>query len=67
MVSSAAGRSPVIPGTMQAWVLGNPGELELVEKAVPRPVAAEVLVRIAVENHAGCGRCALATIRTAPR
>ncbi len=44
MVSAAS--SPVIPGKMQAWVLGNPGELELVEKAVPQPGAAEVLVRI---------------------
>ena len=42
---NAAG-SFVIPERMQAWVLGNPGELELVEKPVPRPGAAEVLVRI---------------------
>ena len=44
MVSAAS--SPVIPGEMQAWVLGNPGELELVEKPVPQPGAAEVLVRV---------------------
>jgi L-iditol 2-dehydrogenase len=44
MVSAAS--SPVIPGKMQAWVLGNPGEFDLVEKAVPQPGAAEVLVRI---------------------
>ena len=44
MVSTAG--SPVIPGKMQAWVLGNPGELERVEKPVPQPGAAEVLVRI---------------------
>lgn len=44
MVSAA--RSPAIPGKMQAWVLGNPGELERVEKAVPQPGAAEVLVRV---------------------
>ena len=31
---------------MKAWVLGDPGELRLVEKPVPRPGAAEVLVRI---------------------
>jgi L-iditol 2-dehydrogenase len=42
---SAAG-SPVIPGKMQAWVLGNPGALELIEKPGPQPGAAEVLVRI---------------------
>lgn len=32
--------------TMKAWVLGNPGELSLVEKPMPRPGVAEVLVRI---------------------
>lgn len=31
---------------MKAWVLGAPGELTLVEKPVPRPGPAEVLVRI---------------------
>ncbi len=31
---------------MKAWVLGGPDELRLVEKPVPRPGAAEVLVRI---------------------
>ena len=35
-----------IPATMQAWVLGSPGELKRVEKPVPQPRAAEVLVRI---------------------
>jgi len=35
-----------IPERMKAWVLGGPGELELVEKPVPQPGAAEVLVRI---------------------
>jgi L-iditol 2-dehydrogenase len=35
-----------IPERMRAWVLGNPGELELIEKPVPVPRAAEVLVRI---------------------
>ena len=44
MVSASGG--PVIPGKMQAWVLGGPGALELVEKPVPQPGAAEVLVRI---------------------
>ncbi len=44
MVSAASG--PVIPGKMQAWVLGDPGALELIEKPVPQPGAAEVLVRI---------------------
>src|ERR1044071_2446103 len=32
--------------TMKAWVLGNPGQLSLVDKPVPRPGPAEVLVRI---------------------
>ncbi|MBI3370817.1 MAG: alcohol dehydrogenase catalytic domain-containing protein [Betaproteobacteria bacterium] len=35
-----------IPETMKAWVLANPGELRLVDKPVPRPGPAEVLVRI---------------------
>jgi L-iditol 2-dehydrogenase len=35
-----------IPDKMHAWVLGDPGELKLVEKPVPVPRAAEVLVRI---------------------
>jgi len=35
-----------IPETMKAWVLGDPDELTLVEKPVPRPGPAEVLVRI---------------------
>jgi len=35
-----------IPTTMKAWVLGNPEELTLVEKPVPQPGPAEVLVRV---------------------
>ena len=35
-----------IPKSMRAWVLGGPNELTLVEKPVPEPKAAEVLVRI---------------------
>ena len=35
-----------VPDTMQAWVLGDPGELKLTEKPVPVPKRAEVLVRI---------------------
>lgn len=35
-----------VPKTMQAWVLGDPEELTLVEKPVPEPGPAEVLVRI---------------------
>src|SRR5688572_6395724 len=34
------------PATMKAWVLRDPGRLALVEKPVPRPGVAEVLVRI---------------------
>src|ERR1700752_1560133 len=33
--------------TMKAWVLADPGQLTRVEKPVPAPGAAEVLVRIA--------------------
>jgi L-iditol 2-dehydrogenase len=35
-----------IPARMKAWVLGNPDEVKLVEKPVPEPKSAEVLVRI---------------------
>ena len=35
-----------IPQTMKAWVLGDPDQLTLVDKPVPQPQAAEVLVRI---------------------
>jgi L-iditol 2-dehydrogenase len=35
-----------IPARMKAWVLGGPGEILPVDKPVPRPAAAEVLVRI---------------------
>ena len=35
-----------IPDTMKAWVLGDPGKVTLVDKAVPVPKRAEVLLRI---------------------
>lgn len=35
-----------IPETMKAWVLGDPNELKQIEKPVPEPGRAEVLVRI---------------------
>ena len=35
-----------IPPRMKAWVLGGPEELSLVEKPVPEPGPAEVLVRV---------------------
>jgi L-iditol 2-dehydrogenase len=35
-----------VPETMKAWVLGDPDQLTLVEKPVPKPSAAEVLVRV---------------------
>ena len=35
-----------IPDRMRAWVLDDPGQLSLVEKPVPMPGRAEVLVRI---------------------
>jgi 2-desacetyl-2-hydroxyethyl bacteriochlorophyllide A dehydrogenase len=35
-----------VPETMRAWVLGDPGELKLVDKPVPAPKRAEVLVRV---------------------
>ena len=45
MSQSRANEYP-IPKTMKAWVLGDPEELALVEKPVPQPGPAEVLVRI---------------------
>jgi L-iditol 2-dehydrogenase len=36
----------VVPPTMKAWVLGGPEELSLVDKPVPEPGPAEVLVRV---------------------
>ena len=42
-VTTPAGR---IPETMRAWVIGGPDELRLVNKPVPQPGPAEVLVRI---------------------
>src|SRR5438067_536270 len=35
-----------VPETMKAWVLGDPGQLSLVDKPVPVPKKREVLVRI---------------------
>ncbi|MDB5600115.1 MAG: alcohol dehydrogenase [Xanthobacteraceae bacterium] len=35
-----------IPDKMKAWVLGDPGQLTLIDKTVPVPKKAEVLVRI---------------------
>jgi len=35
-----------VPETMKAWVLGDPGQLAYVDKPVPTPGRAEVLVRI---------------------
>lgn len=42
-----------LPRTMKAWVLEGPWELRLVEKPVPQPGPAEVLIRI--EAVAICG------------
>lgn len=36
----------MVPDTMQAWVLGDPGQLSLIQKPVPTPGRAEVLVRV---------------------
>src|SRR5256885_597742 len=50
MPTTAAGISRTnkyrFPPTMRAWVLGGPDELSLVEKPVPEPGPAEVLVRV---------------------
>lgn len=46
MANASLAKSLTVPASMQAWVLGNPDELKLVDKPVPQPGAAEVLVRI---------------------
>src|SRR3954452_10322901 len=45
LVSQRSNTYPV-PPTMKAWVLGGPEELSLIEKPVPEPSVAEVLVRV---------------------
>ncbi len=46
-MKTAVGRKVLsIPATMKAWVLDDPERLRLVEKRVPEPGPAEVLVRI---------------------
>ncbi|MDP7601299.1 MAG: alcohol dehydrogenase catalytic domain-containing protein, partial [Rhodospirillales bacterium] len=35
-----------IPETMKAWVLGDPHEMKMIEKPVPEPGPAEVLVKV---------------------
>ncbi len=46
MANASPAKSLTVPASMKAWVLGNPDELKLVDKPVPQPGAAEVLVRI---------------------
>lgn len=46
MTTASPAKSLNVPSSMKAWVLGNPDELKLVDKPVPQPGAAEVLVRI---------------------
>ena len=46
MADASPAKSLVVPASMKAWVLGDPDELKLVDKPVPQPAAAEVLVRI---------------------
>ena len=46
MTTTVPVETTTIPSTMRAWVLGEPDELTLVNKAVPQPGPAEVLVRI---------------------
>lgn len=44
--TAAGGNAFLIPETMKAWVLGDPDQLSMVDKPVPEPGRAEVLVRI---------------------
>ncbi|MDA0655310.1 MAG: zinc-binding dehydrogenase [Proteobacteria bacterium] len=53
MSGKAASNQYDIPETMKAWVLGGPDELSMVDKPVPQPDKAEVLVRI--DAIAVCG------------
>ena len=53
MNAEARARAISIPATMKAWVLDGPDEVRLVEKPVPEPGPAEVLVRI--DAVAVCG------------
>jgi L-iditol 2-dehydrogenase len=45
-MTSSGSNEYIVPETMKAWVLGGPEELSLVDKPVPAPGPAEVLVRI---------------------
>jgi L-iditol 2-dehydrogenase len=46
MEKSAQGKQLSVPKTMRAWVLDDPEQLRMVEKPVPEPGPAEVLIRI---------------------
>jgi len=46
MGSVTTSDSMPIPETMKAWVIGDPDELVQVDKAVPMPSRAEILIRI---------------------
>src|SRR5208283_3685004 len=46
MKTAAGDKGWSVPKTMKAWVLDGPGQLRLVDKPVPAPGPAEVLVRI---------------------
>ena len=46
MENSAQEKTLTVPKTMRAWVLDDPEQLRMVEKPVPEPGPAEVLVRI---------------------
>jgi L-iditol 2-dehydrogenase len=46
MGKSAQEKTLTVPETMRAWVLDDPEQLRMVEKPVPEPGPAEVLVRI---------------------
>ena len=53
MTGNAKSNQFEIPEIMKAWVLGAPDELNIVDKPVPEPGMAEVLVRI--DAIAVCG------------
>lgn len=46
MSNNAATNDYDIPKTMKAWVLGDPHEMRMIEKPVPEPGPAEVLVKV---------------------
>jgi L-iditol 2-dehydrogenase len=52
-----------LPEQMRTWVLGDPGRISLVDKLIPVPGRAEVLVRLDAVVSAACRALAAWTPR----